>query len=80
MTQSAPNVLFALSLSLALAVSACASPGSRPNGYAAELARLEESCTARGGILTPVEIGRQVGRPQTEYACRINDGGTRLRN
>ena len=78
MTPSAPNVLIALSL--ALAVSACASAGSRPNSYAAELAELEQSCTARGGILTPAEVGRQVGRPQTEYACKINDAGTRLRN
>lgn len=78
MTKSAPKVL--LALSLALAASACASAGSRPNSYAAELAELEASCTARGGILTPAEVGRQVGRPQTEYACRINDGGTRLRN
>lgn len=78
MTKSALNVL--LALSLALVASACASQGSRPNGYAAELARLEQSCTARGGILTPAEVGHQVGRPQTEYACKINDGGTRLRN
>lgn len=76
MTRSAPITLLALSLALA---SACSSTG-RPGSYATELARLEESCAARGGILMPAEVGRQVGRPQTEYACRINDGGTRLRN
>jgi hypothetical protein len=77
MKRSAPITLFALSL--ALAASSCAST-DRPGSYATELARLEESCRARGGILTPAEVGRPVGRPQTEYACRINDGGTRLRN
>ena len=78
MTQSTPNVL--LVLCVALAASACASSGSQPNRYATELAALEQSCAARGGILSPAEVGRQDGRPQTEYACKINDGGTRLRN
>ena len=68
-----------LLLSLALGVSACASVG-QTNRYEAELAQLEQSCTARGGILAPAVVGRQDGRPQTEYACRINDGGTRLRD
>lgn len=77
MTKSVPQA--ALALSLALAASACASTG-RPNSYAAELAQLEQSCTARGGILTPADVGRQLDRPQTEYACKINDGGTRLRD
>lgn len=77
MTRFAPITL--LALSLALAASSCAS-ADRPGSYATELAGLEESCRARGGILTPAEFGRQVGRPQTEYACKINDGGSRLRN
>lgn len=76
MTPPAPTLL--LALSLALAVSACASTGGRTNSYAIELAQLEESCTARGGILMLARVGPQVARPQTEYACKINDGGTRL--
>lgn len=73
--------LFVLSaVALALTASACASAGTGTSRYATELAELEQSCTARGGILIPAEVGRQTGQPQTEYACKINDGGTRLRN
>jgi len=61
-----------------IAASACASAGSRTSHYARELEQLEQGCTARGGILIPVDIGRQVGRPQTDYACKINGGGSRL--
>ena len=67
-----------LALSLALAASACASADGRPNRYNTELDRLEASCRERGGILTP-NFGGHTGRPQTDYACRISDGGTRLR-
>lgn len=67
-------------LALAIAASGCAAAGPGTGRYAAELARLEESCAERGGILTPSGLGRETGRPQTEYVCRINDGGTLLRD
>jgi len=55
-------------------LAACASTGQ--NTYQADFNRLDADCTARGGILTPT--GAQTGRPQTEYACRITGGASRI--
>ena len=65
------------SLLLAAALSACATtPGSRPT-YGQELDRLTADCRERGGILSPIS-GAQTGRPQTDYACEIRGGASRL--
>lgn len=60
----------ALSLlgAIALTTSACASTGGQ-NTYRQDMAKLEQDCTSRGGILQPT--GAMTGRPETEYACRI---------
>ncbi len=54
---------------------ACASAGG-VSSYQKDLDRLEASCKAREGILTPT--GLQTGRPETEYACTIIGGATRI--
>lgn len=67
-----------LSAILAMGVSACASAGGRTHPtYAEDLNQLTEACRARGGILTPIP-GANSGRPQTDYACRITGGASRL--
>lgn len=60
---------------LLFALSACA-PTMGGNRYDSELRRLSDQCEARGGILTPT--GQQTGRPQTDYACQITGGASRL--
>lgn len=68
----------AVSVILAMAASACAPMAGRTYPtYAEELTRLTEACRARGGILTPIP-GATSGRPQTDYACRITGGASRL--
>ena len=65
------------SLLLAAALAACAgTPRSIPT-YGEELDQLTADCTARGGILSPIP-GAQTGRPQTDYACEIRGGASRL--
>lgn len=65
------------SLLLAASLSACATTsGSRPT-YGQELDRLTADCRERGGILSPIS-GAQTGRPQTDYACEIRGGASRL--
>jgi len=65
-------------VALALATAACASgPGGRFPTYSEDLNRLTEECRARGGIFTPIP-GATTGRPQTDYACWISGGATRL--
>ncbi|MBA4808406.1 hypothetical protein [Brevundimonas sp.] len=56
-------------------LAACASNGQNST-YKTDYDRLDADCTARGGILTPT--GAQTGRPQTEYACRITGGASRI--
>jgi hypothetical protein len=56
-------------------LTACASTGQK-NSYQEDLDRLEAACTQRQGILTPT--GQQSGRPETEYACRITGGASRI--
>ncbi|MBX9616995.1 MAG: hypothetical protein K2X25_15490 [Caulobacteraceae bacterium] len=63
---------------LALATAACASgSGGRFPTYSEDLNRLTEECRARGGLFTPIP-GANTGRPQTDYACRITGGASRL--
>ena len=66
----------ALVLTALLTLGACATGPAGPHSYQAELDRLEATCQARGGILTPT--GDQSGRPQTDYACKITGGASRL--
>ncbi|ASE39223.1 hypothetical protein [Brevundimonas vesicularis] len=44
--------------------------------YQRDLDALEKTCTQRQGILTPT--GLQTGRPETEYACTITGGASRI--
>ncbi|MBN8551817.1 MAG: hypothetical protein J0L52_02835 [Caulobacterales bacterium] len=60
-----------------LGLSACASTGGPYPTYAEELAALEDTCQARGGILTPLP-GASGHRPATDYACEIRGGSGRL--
>lgn len=65
------------SLVLAASLAACAgTPRSHPT-YGQELDQLTEDCAERGGILSPIP-GSQTGRPQTDYACEIRGGASRL--
>jgi hypothetical protein len=62
-------------LALTAGVAGCAS--TTPNeSYDTQLRQLEADCTARGGILTPTQ--QQTGRPQTDNACRITGGASRI--
>jgi uncharacterized lipoprotein len=56
-------------------LSGCSTIGAT-NSYQQELNALEAACTRDQGILTPT--GVQTGRPQTEYACKITGGATRI--
>ncbi|WP_396594707.1 hypothetical protein [Brevundimonas sp. R86498] len=68
----------AVSVILTMGASACAPMAGRTYPtYAEELNQLTEACRARGGILTPIP-GATSGRPQTDYACRITGGASRL--
>jgi hypothetical protein len=68
-------ILSALTL---VALSGCATGNPANNSYQQELRRLEQDCTARGGILAPALGGAQSGRPQTDYTCNISGGASRL--
>jgi len=70
-----PPLVLALVLAAPLALSACASGRTLPT-YGQELKQLEADCNARGGILTPT--GSQTSRPQTDYACKITGGASRI--
>jgi outer membrane lipoprotein SlyB len=61
----------ALSLSLA----GCAGTTSGDT-YLSRSDKLAGDCRARGGVLT--STGAQTGRPETDNACTINGGATRL--
>ncbi|WOB78806.1 hypothetical protein [Brevundimonas nasdae] len=61
-----------LILSATIAVpllSGCGTMGATST-YQQELNALEASCVRDQGILSPT--GRETGRPQTEYVCKIN--------
>ncbi len=67
-------LLFSTLIALPL-LAACGSTGG-VNSYQADMDRLEAGCTQRQGILTPT--GAQTGRPETDYACRITGGASRI--
>ena len=62
-----------LTLAGSVALAACASTGGETT-YQAEYDRLNASCEARGGVLTPAS-SPTTGRPATDYVCDIRDGG-----
>lgn len=62
----------AVPFAAAAALAACASTGGET--YRAEYDRLNASCQARGGMLTP-SSNPSSGRPATDYFCDIRDGG-----
>jgi len=65
-----------LTLVVALpALAACASSGVKSQ-YQQDYDRLDAACTERQGILTPT--GGQTGRPETDYACKITGGASRI--
>ena len=59
----------------ALALAACASGRPLPT-YQQEMDKLDAECRERGGIISPT--GRQTGRPQTDYVCKITGGASRI--
>ncbi|RZJ28426.1 MAG: hypothetical protein EON85_08990 [Brevundimonas sp.] len=60
---------------LATALSACASTGERTSPDTTS--ELAAKCRERGGILVPT--GRpSTGRPETDNACQINGGASRI--
>lgn len=69
------RILTLASALLLLAVAGCAT-GTGVDRYSAELQRLTEDCSARGGILAPT--GQQSGRPNNDYVCRITGGASLL--
>ena len=58
-----------------LALAACASGRPLPT-YQQEMDKLDAECRERGGIISPT--GRQTGRPQTDYICKITGAATRI--
>jgi len=66
-----------LAAALASTLSACASTGEPREGYGQTTAELAAQCRERGGILVPT--GRpSTGRPETDNACQINGGASRI--
>ncbi len=72
-------LLSSLVLASTLGVAACASTSGPHPSYTEELDRLTDDCRERGGILSPIP-GATTGRVQTDYACQINGGATRIPN
>jgi hypothetical protein len=71
-------IVSSAALVLAIAASACAAgPGRTPSGYNEQMDRLAADCRARGGILTPIPAA-STGRPETDFACRITGGASRI--
>ncbi len=70
------RILFS-SLLLAASLSACAGTGRTHPTYGQELEQLTADCREREGILSPIP-GATTGRPQTDYACEIRGGGSRI--
>lgn len=71
-------VLSSAALVLALTASACATgPRDRANSYGQQLDNLTADCHARDGILIPIP-GAATGRPQSDYACQISGGASRI--
>jgi hypothetical protein len=68
-------LFLAVVLAAHLGLSACATGRDLPT-YKQEMDKLDAECVARGGILTP--SGRQTGRPQTDYVCKISGGASRI--
>ena len=56
-------------------LAACGTTGG-VSSYQRDMDALEKTCTQRQGILTPT--GLQTGKPETEYACTITGGATRI--
>jgi hypothetical protein len=56
-------------------LAACATPGVKSQ-YQQDLDRLEAGCRDRQGIL--ISTGDQTGRPETDYACKITGGASRI--
>lgn len=70
-------LLSSLVLGAALTMGACATSPAPSNSYTQELERLTADCAERGGILSPIP-GAVSGRPQTDYACEIRGGASRI--
>ena len=60
-------------LVIAAVVPLAACAGGALESYGEEQRQLEQSCTARGGVLLPAS-GPSTGRAATDYFCRIPDG------
>lgn len=65
-----------LSAALALPLLAACGTAGGVNTYQQDMNALEAACTRDQGILTPT--GAQTGRPQTDYACKLTGGATRI--
>jgi|GEM_PF-177625 len=72
-------LLSSLLLASSLGLAACAGSSHPQPSYTEELDQLTATCRERGGILVPVP-GATTGRVQTDYACQITGGGTRIPN
>lgn len=68
-------IVVAVPVLIMLGLGACASSGKPVETYGVALDRVTAECQARQGILQP--SGRQTGRPEEDYACRIV-GASRL--
>ena len=68
--------ILTLASTLVLLIAAGCTSTATTSTYNAELQRLSEDCTARGGILSPT--GQQSGRPNTDNVCKITGGASRL--
>ena len=64
-----------VAIMLLAGVSACAT-NDTVNRYQQDLEKLEADCRELGGVLVPT--GGQTGRPETENACRITGGASRI--
>ena len=67
-------LILSAAISLPL-LAACGTTGG-VNSYQKDMDALEAACTRSQGILTPT--GLQTGHAQTEYACKITGGATRI--
>ncbi len=67
-------LILSAAISLPL-LAACGTMGG-VSSYQKGMNAREAECPRSQGLLTPT--GLQTGRPQTEYACKITGGATRI--
>lgn len=67
-------ILITAALAVPAFFAGCASTGGEGLTYQQEYRQLQESCTERGGVLSPSAAAGVSGRPALDYICEIRGG------